>query len=102
MHHCINTVLLLCQCGKLECLVLSRPACTPCNIDRKGLKASQTGDPQEEIAEALYAVRYYWNVTIGLAHLVRSRRKELESIKRSLDLLELLYEFHGLPIVESN
>lgn len=57
MHHCINTVLLLRQFGKLERLVLSRPACTPCDIYCKGLKTSQTGDPKEEVATGLNTVK---------------------------------------------
>ena len=56
MHHCINAVLLLCQRSKLERLALSRPACTPCDINRKGLETSQTRDPQEEVAETLNTV----------------------------------------------
>jgi hypothetical protein len=75
--------------------VSSRPACTPCDIDRKGLEAGQTGDPQEEVAEALCVVVGHDHVTIGLAYLVRSWWKELESIKWSLGFLKLLYKLHG-------
>jgi len=97
MHHCINPVLLLRQRGKLESLASSRPACTPCDIDRKGFETSQTGDPQEEVANALCAVVGRDHVTIGLAYLVRSWWKELESIEWSLGLFKLLYELHGSP-----
>ena len=58
MHHRINTVLFLSQCGKLERLAFSRTACAPCDIDCKRLKTSQTGDPKEEVAEALNTVGY--------------------------------------------
>jgi hypothetical protein len=102
MHHCIDAIFLLCQCSKIERLVLSRPACSPCDIDCEGFEIGQAGDPQEEVAEALNTVGYQDGAMIDKAYLVRSWWKELKSIERPLDLLKLLYELHVLSTEESN
>jgi hypothetical protein len=97
VHHCIDSILFLCQCCKLECLVPGRAARPPCDIDSKGLQISQTRYSQEQIAEPLDSigpstrVRYYdvW------AHLFRPGWEELESVERPSSLLKLFDQLHS-------
>ena len=86
VHHCIDSVLSLCQRRKVESLVLGRAACSPCDINCQGFKISQTRDSREQIAESLgfdwaplgFDVRYLGSPVQSGVGRTRRCRKVLE------------------------
>ena len=57
MHDRVDAILPLRQRGKVERPIPRRSARAPCDIDCEGLQISQAGNPQKEVAEALYTNR---------------------------------------------